>query len=275
MRRNIHRKPRIGQLEQGAIFNCCIAEEYEGQEVYGIIITPRCDISNEKVTTFHYLPLVKYRDWLRVNFWELFRSIVRKNLIGSLGGMLKGKGKSAKVIEAFSTELVLKEFSSLFLKPKELSKFNDLAEDLIRLDVTPKQDPEEEDFLHFYLKYDKIAKNILDEIKKNRRNDFYLIEGFEEDEAVGYFLVLSREVRRITYHTGMKIAKGLNSGELTENDYVRNDLFKREVPTFISVVSVLESPVLEHLIQHFNQNFARIGITDHPNNVVNHLFENC
>ena len=275
MRKNIHRKPRIGQLEQGAILNGCIAEEYADQEVYGIIITPRCDISNEKVTTFHYLPLVKYRDWLRVNFWELFRNNLRKNLMGSLGGMLKGKGKSANVLQYFSIQEVLEEFSKLFLNSKESLSFRSIAQDLIRLNITPNQNPEEEDFLYFYLKYDKITKNILDEVKKNRRNDFYLIEGFEEDEDMSYFLVLSREIRRITYDIGLKIAKGLNSGELTEHDYLRNDLFKKEAPIFISVVSVLDSPIIEHLIQHFNQNFNRIGITDHPDNIINHLFENC
>lgn len=274
MRRNIHQKPRIGQLEQGAIFNCCVAEEYGGRDVYGIIITPRCDISNEKVTTFHYLPIVKYKDWLRVNFWEILRKIIVKNLKENIATLLKNKNISPRLIDSFKIEKITNQYSQQF-KGKELDRFLEAGKDLQKLENTPIKNPSEDDFLYFFTKYEKISKSLLEEIKKNHRNDFYLIETFFDSDDSDYFVILSREVKRITFDIGIKISKGMKSSELSSLDYIKSDLSQANGGEFISVFSVLGSPVLEHLIQHFNQNFARIGVDDHPQNLVESLFNNC
>lgn len=56
----------VRTLTQGSIINNCIADNYaEGLDVYGLIITPRCDLAHEgKVNTVHYLPIVDFDDWL-------------------------------------------------------------------------------------------------------------------------------------------------------------------------------------------------------------------
>ena len=59
-RQIFNKKTMYNQLTQGSIVNCCTAEEYEGREVWGCIITPRCDLArNMKVPTIHYLSIVK------------------------------------------------------------------------------------------------------------------------------------------------------------------------------------------------------------------------
>lgn len=55
------------RVQQGGVINGCIAENYKGK-VYGMIMAPRCDIGNEgKVSTVHYLPIVSFVDWVKVD----------------------------------------------------------------------------------------------------------------------------------------------------------------------------------------------------------------
>jgi len=46
-----------GKLEQGLIFNCGKAVNYVGCEVYGMLITARCDLTHDKIPIFHYLDI--------------------------------------------------------------------------------------------------------------------------------------------------------------------------------------------------------------------------
>ena len=57
--RNIYfEKPIVNRMTQGSIINGCVADAFPGEEVFGLIITPRCDVSHEgKVDSVHYLPV--------------------------------------------------------------------------------------------------------------------------------------------------------------------------------------------------------------------------
>lgn len=53
--------PFYGKLSQGSIINGCVAEAFSNEEVFGLIITPRCDLShNGKVSTVHYVPVIPF-----------------------------------------------------------------------------------------------------------------------------------------------------------------------------------------------------------------------
>ena len=46
--RNIYfEKPIVNRMTQGSIINGCVADAFPGEEVFGLIITPRCDISHD------------------------------------------------------------------------------------------------------------------------------------------------------------------------------------------------------------------------------------
>lgn len=61
----------ITETQQGCIFSGAKANGYEDCTVYGLIITPRCDIAQCKVMTVHYLPIVKLEDWKRIVLAQL------------------------------------------------------------------------------------------------------------------------------------------------------------------------------------------------------------
>lgn len=68
-------------LTQGSIISGCISADYPDKEVYGLIITPRCDLSHGiKVSTVHYLPIVKIDDWKDCDGKRIFIEDAKKQI---------------------------------------------------------------------------------------------------------------------------------------------------------------------------------------------------
>ena len=56
--------PNPGPMTQGTIFSGAVAEDYNGCETFGLVITARCDVANDKAETYNYLPVVRLNDWI-------------------------------------------------------------------------------------------------------------------------------------------------------------------------------------------------------------------
>ena len=85
--RNIYDDHKNGwvRLQQGAIFSGAIADGLpERQDLYGIVITPRCDIANKKVSTIHYLPIIPFKLWKYEILSKLFQSSQYEKLTKSI-----------------------------------------------------------------------------------------------------------------------------------------------------------------------------------------------
>jgi len=82
MRTKVYSLPKIKCLSQGYIFNSPIIHDYTALNSYGIIITPRCDLEHDKVSTVHFLPALElsyfltrvYRDIFVTEYAKLLRS---------------------------------------------------------------------------------------------------------------------------------------------------------------------------------------------------------
>ena len=86
--------PLYSKLTQGSIINGCVAEAFPNQEVFGVIVTPRCDLSHEgKVLTVHYVPLVPFELW----FDKIAKPIIKEQWKKELANKLDSKFKNAKV----------------------------------------------------------------------------------------------------------------------------------------------------------------------------------
>jgi len=93
--RNIYfEKPIVNRMTQGSIINGCVADAFPGEEVFGLIITPRCDVSHEgKVDSVHYLPVVPFERWFEIIAKPKIKDIWKKSLLNKLDS----KFKNAKV----------------------------------------------------------------------------------------------------------------------------------------------------------------------------------
>ncbi len=263
--RNIYQETSIGKIQQGYIFNQAISEDYPESDVYGIIITPRCDIENKKVVTFHYLPIVKLEDWLLKDYWINLKNLIIANLHQRINTIFEQNGISKNLLGMFTYDDILERFSDK-IKPKKQQK--GLIDFLTWLrKISESSNIVTNEFLkeiHEEKTFNKIGNNLLKELTQNNRKEFHLIEDWESKGD--YHVILLREINKISWSIGLKIAKGVSNEELSKEEFLTNDIKSVENGFIFPLIS-LKPPFMEHLIQRFITNFGRIGIIDHENDL--------
>lgn len=263
----------LSKIQQGTIFRGAIANNYNNNcEVYGVIITPRCDIANGKVNTYHYLPVVSLSDWKYKDFWTIFSHQIYSTLIGNYKQTLIRFNVSPNLIGKFSFESIQEKLLLKITKEKEKEKLNNIIDDLKKLHEWKLKFPPKDTINYFLTKYEKLSKNIFRELKGNKMKGFYLLEDWNDNSS--YFIILLREIKRISVEVGDKLGKGIYAGYIPDGERQLNDLQKYEDKYEMYYgIKRIKSPYIEHLIQMFFQNFGRIGVSDHNNNLENDLFK--
>ena len=253
--RSIFEQKKINwQLQQGAIINCCVSEDYPKSEVWGVIITPRCDIGNKKVSTIHYLPIIKFEDWLEYDFICLFTKSLKQNI----KGLLISKFKEYAISSTLFDNNVSKDDIIIAIKSKitdkSLQKTIELLENYFNIEDPTKM-------IDFIKKNSKLKDSIIREIKEGKDRNFLLIEDWNEKSK--YKVVLLRDVRRITFKLAQKISNSILESEISSDEWEKNDIKQTNVDANILYIeSQIKSPFIEHLIQQFFHNFGRIGVED-------------
>lgn len=68
-----------GTLDQGDIVAGLSARGYEHEQTFGVIVTARCDLANDKVDIVNYVPVVPLRAWFDVDGWRAVALIEYNN----------------------------------------------------------------------------------------------------------------------------------------------------------------------------------------------------
>lgn len=272
--RNIYiEKPIVNRMTQGSIINGCVADAFPGEEVYGLIITPRCDVShNGKVDSVHYLPVVPFERWFEVIAKPKIKEIWKKSIYGELNNQFKSAKIGANVMDAgFSYDDLLKICNE---KVKTDSSKNKIK-NLLNLYF----DKEEDNFDYYLLegerkdeKKNELTKYLF-KLEGNNIAPFYLLEAWHDYGQEKHLVVLLREVHRIQFPIAMNIKSGISESMMTGVDMKYNDLFLKNDPkNFFWVQAEISSPFIEHIMQAFVYNFSRIGVDDRPGKTINYLF---
>lgn len=255
----------IGAIDQGTIINGCIAENYNGVPINGIIITPRCDIDNKKVSTVHYLPVVRISDWIAFDFWLLFSNRVRNEAINKLQAILQKYELSSSLIKLLSISELSKTLDGIIKKKDDLERFNRFLFDMNITSMDFRIIGREE-MRRLIETYNKVSKGIFKELKENKIKQFYLLEDWNNQTE--YHVVLLREIRKLTFSLAEKISYGVHLSELSSFELRGNDISPdHSINDFLSSLATLKSPHIEHLTQQFFWNFGRIGVENHPENL--------
>lgn len=104
-----------------------------------------------------------------------------------------------------------------------------------------------------------VRKNIFDDLITHKNPNFY----FLENEHEGGFVLRMREISRVSPNILFKLAKGID-GKLTDTELEENDLRQLNDEEIYMPMYVVKSPFMEHIMQHFMQQFNKIGIEDVP-----------
>lgn len=265
VRANLYSKPVIGSIQQGSIFNHALSIDYKANDVYGIIITPRCDIENAKVSTLHYLPIVKFSDWIIVDLFPIVVDIQIKSLSNILANAFNKFNISLNLIGNVSEADLKRILKSLAILEKDqtaiLKAFIEYSKAIENRHL---EDPT---LRRKVLKaLEKNCKNVIAEILSFKRRNYYFLEHwcFPNEHLV----VLLREIRSISSTYAQQLSKGCKIADIKEHRY--NEItYDKEAFSFVQ--AEMNSPYIEHLIQSFFHNIGRIGIEDYRDIFANNL----
>lgn len=262
MRRFYQTLPLVKPVTQGSIINHCIADNYQGKEVYGMIITPRCDLGHQgKVNTVHYLPIVDFEDWIKVDGEDYFYNKWSQK---------KSKKFKDKCQDLSFPDNIQKQELYVKMADKKISdkgrrdSFKKMVANYFNINRNST------DFANYKMKSDT-KKSLVDNLVEDKLPAYYLIEDWEPQKK-RLFVILLRDLKRISINTvkllNTKVVKSqINpmSDDL-DIDHIENDFFQ--------VCSLIASPFVEHIMQHFSHNFCRIGVEDRDfENTKNLLFD--
>lgn len=259
--RNIYSKGKIGHLTQGSIINGCIAEDFPNMQLFGCIITPRCDLEHEgKVNTVHYLPVVPFESWFsKLAIPEIFTHW-KSDLASAIDNIMSdyGFGKSITSFGLRKEDMV--KIAESKLKGKELIKIMSKIEAFF----SNVSDNEFKD----YLSQEKGRHvDFLKQLKDNRISSYYLLEKWDDSCLSEYYVILLRDVRRLSIATARRISEGVLEQDLNPINHHIDDLFVTEKRDgFYYIDSQIDSPFIEHILEAFMYNFNRIGVEDMPSN---------
>lgn len=266
----------LGKITQGTVFSCARAERYHNCEVYGIIITARCDIAQKKYPVLNFLPVVRLKDWLCRDGLYILRENKLSEYMGAIKNMLKEKDLSTNLLPYTSFEKIKNEyFSSSKSTSKKEKKTNERFCELTTKHKYLDEGDIEKDSKSIYQWFVKENPRKIDEIiKRLSRHDvlgYYFFETLSEGrgEDQGYVCLL-REVGTLP----KKVAEKLGSG-LTYEEYrnISGDMYSGlgltfKVDNFAMPIVQVNSPTLEHLLQSFGNLFGRIGVEDPEEDVI-------
>ena len=274
--RNIYfEKPIVNRMTQGSIINGCVADAFPDEEVFGLIITPRCDVSHEgKVVSVHYLPVVPFERWFEIIAKPKIKDIWKKSLLNKLDNKFKNAKVGKEVMSAnFSYEDLISICDAKVNKENDKKDIKGLLDSYF--------EKNEDDFDLFLL--DAETKGIFDKkhelfkyllrLEGNNIPPYYLLESWLDFGIDKHLVVMLRDVHRVQFSTAMRIKEGVFESEFTELDLKYNDLFLHNDPkNFFWVQAEINSPFIEHIMQAFVYNFNRIGVDDRPGKTIDYLF---
>jgi hypothetical protein len=251
--RDLYNDPVIGEITQGSIFNGAVSEFYPNNpNVFGIVISPRCDIEQKKAPIYYYLPIVRLDDWLQVDFPSIYIPRLTAEVKFFLQNQLDNIGESKSILDKFKAVEVEKALR------KHFTKMKDNVEQRIEI-WKALEEYKKECNINVVMDKDttRVRKNVLDEIVTHKNPNFYFLENEDENG----FVIRMREISRLTPKVLFSLANGIDD-MLPDEELKVNDLRQLDEKDIYMPLYELKSPFIEHVMQHFLQQFNRIGIED-------------
>lgn len=262
--RNVFKNQTNGwvRLQQGAIFTGAIADGINGrQDLLGLIITPRCDIANKKVSTIHYLPIIPFKIWK----YEILASLYQNIEYAKLTDALLTFSKKNNITETLFDDKYNFSEADIEASINHVSGYKDIMNKF-----KERSHLEDIDYCRSKVKNWAKGKDKIKELIENKQAHYYLIEDWRSPNE--YMVIMLRDVKRLDFAFAIQMEKGVSEKILVEEDYHRNDLNKSESGTMIyKIQQVIDSPFLEHIMEAFSKNFCRIGIDRIEETVLNDL----
>lgn len=238
-------------LTQGSIINYCLADNYNDvEDIYGFIITPRCDLAHEaKVTHVHYLPVIDFKDWVEHDGKDyLFNKWLHKKK-----EKFESKCKNYQIPMSNLSYSHYENMANTLIHNK-----SDKADFLSLASIVTNPLKDNSEFRNYIAKTD-IKTQLVKDLLEDKLAAFYLIEDWNKNTN-NHKVILLRELKRISISTTRKIYYGLLLSEIIEGKDELKKISNSEA--LCQVCAQIASPFVEHIMQRFSHNFCRIGVDD-------------
>lgn len=252
------------RLQQGALFSGAISESLDdSQGIFGLIITPRCDLSNKKVSTVHYLPVIPFKIWKYNVLAQIYQNTEYDKFTKIINKFCEDNNVSPTLFDVkynFAIPDIEKSISHIRGYKDILNKFQERSK-LANLTYCQQK-----------IKVWAKGKDKIKDLLENKHSHYYMIEDWRDGNK--YLVIMLREVKRLELSFAEKMEKGISEKILAETDDYKNDirrsLNKTEIYKFQQVI---DSPYLEHIMESFSKNFCRIGIDRIDESILNNLID--
>lgn len=249
---------------QGSIVTGIRSKRYPECESYGILISSRCDLANEKINKVFYLQACPFEQWITSNVaFKMFAANLIKDLERKIKPVLDAKDLDWEVLKLFSEE----DFETVTSMP-ENDIYSRIKNDYIKYKryTSSTLSVEEKRMLlpEIKSKVSEICSNVVS--GQNLHYTFLPGIAIGREKSIGLgFLIDHQELDFMTLDTLKKVQDGKmddKNFDLTQKDKeFYNEKFKiLEAPGFALLDGGIESPWIEYLLQRFSNSFSRIGV---------------
>lgn len=259
--------PLRGRLQQGMIFSNCLVPGYGSCEGWGLVITARCDLANQKVSVLNYLPVVRFEDWVKEDGRSVLLARAEAEEEASVVKLLKDLNVPESVLLGTKLPEVLARLLD-GLESKQRKPF------LVRCE---KASSRYEEFASHdgpsleWLKaeFPKIYSAIVRELMTHRLPGHYFLPRLEPSEPMGCYVVLLRQIGAMPSSIASRIPMGISTACARDGIEGYEQFLSYGSKDDVAMpLGVLASPYIEHLMQTFSYLLTRIGL---PNTDVAHI----
>lgn len=254
-------------IDQGTILSAVRSDKYPSLRCYGIIITARCDIANDKVSKLYFLIAADVKTWVCTApiYRQIYKGKIRAEREKFLMAMQKCE-LNGEILLNFPREEAIMMIQSAVNDPQICAKAEQMYREIAALDYAHMTDNER---CAYILQNKKPVIDFLKNINKGDiihylylPQDTYLENGVTDEGLI----VDLQEIESIAMQD-MKSVKLPNINYLLFSSYekeLRERLAKRfwleDRADFVKVVGTITSPWREYLMQRFSFSFSRIGV---------------
>lgn len=256
---------RIGFLTQGTVFNCATAFRYPKKEVFGLTITARCDVAQEKYRLLNYIPIVRLDDWIKVDGLEILLDQEEKQQLGSIKSALIEADISPNLILSVSLSEVISVNFDVDSQNRKITKIRErlkkIASELEAVE-TSRANPRA--CLSWFTKNrPKSIRQLVKDLFDHKVMGYYFLERLYPNAEAEGFVCLLREGSSLPKEIAEELANGLSAerwrklasqGLQGQFEFLDLDL--------AGPITQLGSPTIEHVMQSYATLFGRIGIAD-------------
>lgn len=251
-------------MTQGTVINSIRSKKYSDCICFGIIISARCDIANDKVQKFFYLESVDLKSWIfsEVGYDFLIKEKI-KSVEGNLQVLCTENGLDWDSLKKFSVEefkqVISTEIQNNKLQNKVFQYFEQYTNYASRgLSLKDRK---------FILKKEKgnIIKLLLNISNGKDTHFIYIPSSAMQNQIKDGLVVDLQEIDYLDANTVQDLCNCLIDEKNPELDNEKKNYYDKrfvlsEGTGYSMEFCEIESPWIEYLLQHFSNMFIRIGV---------------